>query len=300
MGYKQSVYGNIMKAIIAVNSLHPSNCDPVHMRMPSFEDLHIQLAEATNVEHMSDFTCDVVIAMYDFLHCTNYTREDAVGILQQDDLFPRDQVTCTDPVVCDVVIGMHNYLNCDHITRDNARAVLGANHGNTTFSSQCPPHPADAVGLDITGKHIRAVTSANQSPVVSPKDQELMYRMIANATAETSPACLQWLIECYRATCTVCDELDCLLEAHVQHCDSPVDSSYCITTVRDTSSGRHISRNCTSKSYCDDKLQGLSPDCDDVEDKKLPDRTTCYFCCQGDNCNRPPLMKSFSGSYTVP
>ncbi|KAK7471604.1 hypothetical protein BaRGS_00035767, partial [Batillaria attramentaria] len=92
-------------------------------------------------------------------------------------------------------------------------------------------------------------------------------------------------------TCTVCADLDCLLNPPRQACLA--GQSLCMTSVRDSSQGRYITRQCADEQTCDDlyHLQMMpNAECSDVDHQILHHDNTCHFCCHGDNCNRPPQV----------
>ncbi|KAK7487275.1 hypothetical protein BaRGS_00021503 [Batillaria attramentaria] len=92
-----------------------------------------------------------------------------------------------------------------------------------------------------------------------------------------------------RVTCTVCHGLACLVDPPQQEC--PAGLTLCMTIVKDSATGRDIIRGCVDEPTCDDlhlnqTLQNA--ECNDVDHNILHHDNTCFFCCHGDNCNRPP------------
>ncbi|KAK7482550.1 hypothetical protein BaRGS_00026151, partial [Batillaria attramentaria] len=194
-------------------------------------------------------------------------------------------------------------------TADNELPPLG----QAQHSPYCPSDPQDsehyhavpqaALDLfysDVTyippldsqwEKNMMAVLARNGSHLLAP-DDGLLTEMLQEIVNETSPNCVGRLhLDFHQTNCTVCDDLDCLLVKHVTDC--PEEKPFCVTTVQEHNHSRSIRRRCASQGECDELYRNYTmpnPDCYDVENRMLSGEVTCHFCCQGDNCNRPPFL----------
>jgi hypothetical protein len=191
-----------------------------------------------------------------------------------------DSLSLSDPSLGLTAVPVTGPLAAD------ATAVVTA--ATTGFEALNQPTRCSAAGTFTNTATVNGTSTDTQTAVSDPDSA------VVRCEEPVSPQ---------KATCTVCEQLPCLLDPSVQNQQCGVGQDVCQTRIEDLAPGRYIARSCGVRAEALAAAANNDPICENVEGSLIPAGKSCNYVCDGvanPNCNLPPQLIPTDGRIFPP